>query len=204
MTEKERMLEGKLYIANDPELNQMHNQCAIYTDCFNREYVLDVKKREELLRKWFKSVGKEVYITPPLYCDYGCNITIGDNFYANMDCIFLDVNEIVIGNRVFLGPRVCLFTAGHPIDKDVRASGLEYGKKIQIGDDVWIGGNVTINPGVTIGSRVVIGSGSVVVSDIPDDVVAAGNPCRVVRKITEEDKRRWELQQEEYEKSNRG
>ena len=117
--------------------------------------------------------------------------TVGDNFYANMDCIFLDVNEIIIGNRVLLGPRVSIFTAGHPIDKDVRNTGLEYGHKVIIGDDVWIGGNTVINPGVTIGSNVVIGSGSVVTKDIPSDCIAYGNPCRVARKITKNDKDYW-------------
>lgn len=203
MTEKERMLDGKLYMTNDDELNEMHRICAINTKKFNDEFYLDKEKRNKLIRKWFKSIGENVYITPPMYCDYGSNITIGNDFYANMDCIFLDVNEIQIGNRVLLGPRVSLFTAGHPIDRNVRATGLEFGKKIIIGNDVWIGGNTVINPGVTIGNNVVIGSGSVVVKDIPDNVVAAGNPCKVIRKITEEDARVWKDLQKEYVMSNK-
>ncbi|MFW6299145.1 MAG: sugar O-acetyltransferase, partial [Bacillota bacterium] len=111
----------------------------------------------------------------------------------------LDVNRIVIGDRVMFGPRVSLLTASHPIDKDVRSANLEYGLPITIGDDVWIGGSVTVNPGVTIGNNVVIGSGAVVTKDIPDGVIAAGNPCKVIRKITEEDKKYWEEQKALYE-----
>lgn len=137
-------------------------------------------------------------INKPFYCDYGCHISIGDNFYANFDCIFLDVNRITIGNNVFLAPRVSIYTAGHPIDKDVRNTGLEYGYEVKIGNDVWIGGNTVINPGVTIGDDVVIGSNSVVTKSIPSGVVAGGNPCRIIRKITEEDKLYWEKQAKDF------
>lgn len=190
MSEYERMLAGKLYIANDLELNELHAKCFEYMAEFNK-LPFDYQQKQNVLKKWFKSTGNNSMIIPPLYCDYGCNVSVGDNFYANMDCIFLDVNEIIIGNRVLLGPRVSIFTAGHPIDKDVRNTGLEYGHKVIIGDDVWIGGNTVINPGVTIGSNVVIGSGSVVTKDIPSDCIAYGNPCRVARKITKNDKDYW-------------
>jgi len=124
---------------------------------------------------------------------------VGENFYANFDCIILDVNKVKIGNNVFFGPRVCVYTAGHPIDATVRNASLEFGKPITIGNDVWIGGNTVINPGIAIGNNVVIGSGSVVTKNIPDNVVAVGNPCKVLRSITEDDKKYWEEKRREYE-----
>ncbi len=205
MTNKEKMLSGKLYTAFDEELKQMATCRAKFMDKFNSTKYFDFKTREILIRNIFESVGKNPTINKPFYCDYGCNISIGDNFYANFDCIFLDVNKITIGNNVFLAPRVSLYTAGHPIDKDVRNENLEYGYPITIGDNVWIGGNTVVNPGVTIGSNVVIGSGSIVTKDIPSNVVACGNPCRVIRNITEEDKIYWEQQRKIYlnEENNR-
>ena len=119
------------------------------------------------------------------------------------DCIILDVCDVTIGDNVFLAPRVCIYTAGHPIDAGVRRRQLEYGKKVVIGNDVWVGGNTVINPGVTIGDNVVIGSGSVVTKDIPSGVIAAGNPCRVLRPITEEDTRYWEELEREYRRGQR-
>ena len=198
MTEKELMLSGNLYIANDEELVQLQMKKHVFLDEFNNTLSGDYLSRQKLIKGIFKHVGNNAVINKPFFCDYGCNISVGDNFYANFDCVFLDVNEIKIGNNVFLAPRVSLFTAGHPIDKDVRNEQLEYGWPIVIGDDVWIGGNVVVNPGVTIGSNVVIGSGSVVTKDIPSGVVAAGNPCKVIRKITEEDKVYWENQKANY------
>lgn len=198
MTEKERMLNGQLYKANDKELRELVNHKNRVISMFNNDANCDILGKQELLRSLFNNVGKKFYIEPPFRCDYGCNISVGESFYANFDCIFLDVNKITIGNNVMLAPRVCIYTAGHPIDKDVRNELYEYGYPVTIGDDVWIGGNVTINPGVTIGSNVVIGSGSVVVKDIPSNVVAAGNPCRVIRKITDKDKEIWEKQKDQY------
>ena len=198
MNERELMLSGNLYIAQDEELGIMFKRKCEFQKAFNSTEYDDFKERERLIRELFMHVGKNPIINKPFHCDYGCHISIGDNFYANYDCIFLDVNTITIGNNVFLAPRVCLYTAGHPIDKDVRNELLEYGKPIVIGDDVWIGGNTVVNPGVTIGSNVVIGSGSVVTRNIPDGVVAAGNPCRVIRKITKEDKEYWEQEKAKY------
>lgn len=128
------------------------------------------------------------FINPPFYCDYGFHIHVGRNFYANYNCTILDVSEVTIGENCFMAPNVSIYTAGHPIHPDTRNSGYEYGKAVTVGDNVWIGGNTVILPGVTIGSNVVIGAGSVVSRDIPDWCVAAGNPCRVIRKITEEDR----------------
>lgn len=198
MTEKELMLAGELYVASDAELVEMQLRKFRFMDAFNGTGYEDFAERERLARELFAHVGKNVMINKPFHCDYGSNISIGDNFFANYGCVILDVNKVSIGNNVFMAPCVCLYTAGHPIDKDIRNENLEYGWPITIGDDVWIGGSVVINPGVTIGSNVVIGSGSVVTKDIPDGVVACGNPCRVKRKITEEDKMYWNKEKEKY------
>lgn len=128
------------------------------------------------------------FINPPFYCDYGFNIHVGKNFYANYNCTILDVSKVTIGDNCFMAPNVAIYTAGHPIHPDTRNSAYEYGKAVTVGDNVWIGGNTVILPGVNVGSNVVIGAGSVVTKDIPDWCVAAGNPCRVIRKITEEDR----------------
>lgn len=200
MTQKERMLQGELYLSNDDELAKMSLKARNLMDQFNETKHIEFDKRRELLKELFGSIGKNANVNKPFYCDYGSNIHVGDNFYANYDCIFLDVNEITIGNNVFLAPRVAIYTAAHPIGKDIRNIQLEFGKKVIIGDDVWIGGNVVINPGVTIGSNVVIGSGSVVVKDIPSNVIAAGNPAKVIRQITNDDKIYWEKQRENYNK----
>ena len=193
-SELDKMLSGELYnsLILEEKRKQMLENKNTFLDNFNNTGFGEFEKREELIRKVFKKVGKNCIINKPFYCDYGCNISVGDNFYANFDCVFLDVNKITIGNNVFLAPRVCIYIAGHPIDKDIRNQYLEYGKEITIGNDVWIGGNTIINPGVTIGNNVVIGSGSVVTKDIPSDVIAFGNPCKVYRKITLEDKKYWE------------
>ena len=128
----------------------------------------------------------------------GIIFQLGESFYANYDCIILDVNKVIIGNNVFFGPRVCIYSAGHPIDANVRNMLFEFGKPIKIGNDVWIGGNTIINPGIIIGNNVVIGSGSVVTKNIPDNVIAVGNPCKVLRSITDEDKLYWENKKMEY------
>lgn len=157
-----------------------------------------LKQGVRLQNNFLHTLAKTVLSTNRFFCDYGCNISIGDNFYANYDCIMLDVNKITIGDNVFMAPRVCVYTAGHPIDKDVRNAQLEYGYSVTIGNDVWIGGNTVINPGVTIGNNVVIGSNSVVTHDIPDGVVACGNPCRVIRKITDDDALFWKQQADDF------
>ncbi len=198
MTERERMLSGKLYTAIDEELGALNLKRRQVLAKFNDVSNYDVFQKQALLQGLFEKVGKNAFINPPFYCDYGCHISVGDNFWANFDCIMLDVNRIEIGNNVLLAPRVCIYTAGHPIDKEVRNELLEYGYSVKIGNDVWIGGNTVINPGVTIGDNVVIGSGSVVTHDIPSGVIAAGNPCRILRNITLQDKKIWQKQREEY------
>lgn len=203
MSEKERMLAGELYIAQDEELAADNRQSRKLTRLFNTTTEEQQEYRKELIARLFEQVGENYYIEPPFRCDYGCNISIGDNFYANYDCIILDVNKVHIGNNVFFAPRVNIFTAGHPISAKVRNTLLEYGKPVTIGNNVWVGGNTVINPGITIGDNVVIGSGSVVNRDIPSGVVAAGNPCKVIRNITEEDEIYWEDRRIKYEEAKR-
>lgn len=131
----------------------------------------------------FGAIGENVWIEPPFFCDYGQNIRVGANVFFNFNCVVLDVAPVEIGDNVLFGPNVQIYTATHPIDAATRRSGLEFGKPIRIGSDVWVGGSAIFNPGVTVGSRTVIGAGSVVTRDLPDDVFAAGNPCRVIRSL---------------------
>ena len=140
---------------------------------------------KELLGK-----SENAWINPPFYCDYGSHIEVGKNFYANYNCTILDVAKVKIGDNCQMAPNVAIYTAGHPIHPDTRNSGFEYGKEVTIGDNVWLGGNTVVCPGVHIGNNVVIGSGSVITKDIPDWSIAAGNPCRVIRRITETDRRK--------------
>ena len=202
MTEKERMLAGKLYRASDPELVADHQRKWRLIRTINNEP--DTEKLPGLFQELLGQLGEGSWLEPPFHCDYGSHIYIGKHFYANCDCIFLDVCDITIGDDVFLAPRVCIFTATHPIDAGVRNSELEYAKPVRIGSSVWIGGSTVINPGVTIGDNVVIGSGSVVTKDIPSGVIAAGNPCRVLRPITDADRQYWQAQAEEYNRDRRG
>lgn len=196
MTEKERMLSGKLYKAQDKELAQMYDKSRILQHRFNNS--LDREERQHILKELLGKTKNNFYIEPPIYFDYGSNIYLGENFYANFDLLILDINKVTFGDNVMIGPRVSILTAGHPIVKEIRNEGLEFGYPITIGNDVWIGGNVTINPGVTIGDNVVIGSGSVVTKDIPSNVIACGNPCKVLREITKEDLDYWQKQANEY------
>lgn len=163
---------------------------------FNHE--LESSAREPLLRELLGSAGAQCYIEPPFFCDYGSNIHVGQNFYANFDCIVLDQCPVVIGDHVMLGPRVSLLSAAHPIDPEVRATGLEYGRPITIGNNVWLGGSVTVLGGVTIGDNAVIGAGAVVTRDIPANCIAVGNPCRVLRQIDDADRDHWRQQAEAW------
>ena len=201
MTEKERMLSEKLYIPMDEALAADCARSRRLVRLINGTTEEQAEYRGQLFKELFGRTGENLWVEPPFHCDYGCHISVGENFYANFDCIILDVCDVTIGDNVFLAPRVCIYTAGHPIDAGVRRRQLEYGKKVVIGNDVWVGGNTVINPGVTIGDNVVIGSGSVVTKDIPSGVIAAGNPCRVLRPITEEDTRYWEELEREYRRS---
>lgn len=155
---------------------------------YNTVMPFDPEKGMECLDKTGIQHGEAVYFEPPFHCEYGNHIKLGENFYANIGCVMLDVGKINIGDNVLFGPNVSIYTAGHPIHPESRNSGYEYGIPVTIGDNVWIGGSCVILPGVTIGSNTVIGAGSVVTKDIPDGVCAAGNPCRVIREITEDDR----------------
>lgn len=199
MNERELMIAGELYNSSDAELVQMRMKAKQWTYLYNEVIPVDQgQERSKLLNSMIDCPTQDAYIEVPVRMDYASNLHIGSHFYANYDCIFLDVAPIRIGNQVMLGPRVSLYTAGHPIDADVRNEQLEYGHQITIGNNVWIGGNTVVCPGVKIGNNVVIGAGSIVTKDIPDNTVAAGNPARTIRKITNEDKIYWENKQKEY------
>ena len=201
MSQLKRMLSGELYMAEGEELGKIRDNMLDKLYQYNHAHYNNHKLRDELIKEILGGYKDKLKITPPVYFDYGKHTFVGKNFYANFDCIFLDVNTITIGDNVMFGPRVGLYTAGHPIDKDIRIAGLEYGLPITIGNNVWIGGNVVVMPGVHIGDNTIIGSGSVVTKDIPSDVIAAGNPCKVIRKITTEDKIYWGGKKKIYEES---
>lgn len=188
-TEKQKILDGDLYFSFGEELfNERQFAKEIIFD-FNNLRPQEVEKRNELLKKLLGSYGEKFFIEPPFRCDYGYNISIGENFYSNYNLVVLDCAKVTIGDNVLIGPNVNLFAAGHPVDVDLRLKEFEYAFPINIGDNVWIGGGVTINAGVNIGDGTVIASGSVVTKDIPANVVAGGNPCKVIRKIDENDKK---------------
>ena len=184
VTEKEKREHGQIYNPNyDEELRrEMINAQELCFD-YNSLRPSDLEGRSKQIQKIVGKIGKNFLIEQPFMCDYGYNIEIGDNFYANHNLIILDAAKVIIGDNVFIAPNCSLYTAYHPIDVVERNKGLEYARSIKIGSNVWIGGNVTILPGVTIGDNTTIGAGSVVTKDIPANVVAHGNPCRVVRKI---------------------
>ena len=188
MTQKERMLANLPYKAWMDGLSEerLENKKRIYQ--YNHLPPEQWNEQVDLLKRILGKTGDEVYIEPPFHCDYGYNIEVGENFYANYNLVMLDVGKVRIGKNVMFAPNVSIYTAGHPVHPDSRNSGYEYGIDITIGDNVWIGGNVCVLPGVKIGDNVVIGAGSVVIKDLPDNVIAAGNPCRIIRKITQEDR----------------
>ena len=176
------MLAGEPYDASDPQLVAERLRARELCQALNALPPTLETERAALLAELF-GAQTNVYVTPPLFCDYGRNITLGRNVYFNFNCIVLDVAPVRIGDNVLFGPAVQVYTATHPLDAALRRSGIESGKPIVIGDDAWIGGGAILNPGVTIGARSVIGAGSVVTRDIPDDVFAAGNPCKVIRNL---------------------
>lgn len=188
ITEKQKMLTGKAYQAHDAELSKERVKAREIVFEFNNLAPKFIKQRKELLKRLFGKTEKMFYVEPPFRCDYGYNITIGNNFYANFNLVILDGAKVKIGDNVFIGPNVAMYTTGHPIHPHLRDQNYEWAQEINIGNSVWIGGNVVINPGIKIGSNAVIGSGSVITKDIPENVFAAGNPCKVIRLITDEDK----------------
>ena len=193
MTARELQLNGMLYPL-DKALWNAHLNSKRITRLLNATLETEVAKRKELVQELFAEAGENAYVEPPFYCDYGRNTKVGDNFYCNYDCVFLDCGPITIGSNVMLGPKVALYAVNHPIEPKIRATNWDYPEPITIGNDVWIGGSAVICPGVTIGDNTVIGAGSVVTKDIPSGVVAAGNPCRVIRKITQAECDYWKQQ----------
>lgn len=189
MTEKEKMLSGLPYIASGEELinGRLRAKKLVYE--FNNLSPEELNRGKDILKELLGNTGENFYIEQPFRCDYGSNIEIGENFFCNYNCVILDCGKVTIGANVMFAPNVAIYAAGHPIHHEPRNAQLEYGLPITIGDNVWIGGNTVINPGVTIGDNCVIGSGSVITKDIPANTIAVGNPCKVIREITEEDKK---------------
>ena len=192
MNEWNKAQAGYLYDANyDREVVENRTKCADLCYEFNQCKPSDTKKQAEIIKKIIGCIKGDFVITAPFYCDYGSNITIGNNFYTNHNRTILDGAKVTFGDNVFIAPNVVFSTAGHAIDAGQRAKGLEIALPITVGDNVWIGANVSVLPGVSIGSNTIIGAGSVVNKDIPDGVIAAGVPCRVIRRITEKDKQKY-------------
>ncbi|MCY6484875.1 sugar O-acetyltransferase [Clostridium aestuarii] len=182
MTEKEKMVAGELYSPSDKELFEDRERAKKMCKQFNDMEPDEYDKRVSLLKKLFQT-EKECYIEPSFYCDYGYNIKLGEKFYANHNCVILDVNTVTIGDNVMFGPNVQVYTATHPINSQQRNSGKEMGYPIKIGHNVWVGGGAIICPGITIGDNVVVGAGSVVTKDIPDNVIVGGNPAKVIKQL---------------------
>jgi len=187
-SEKQKMISGKLYKAFGAELLKERQFAKELIFDFNALRPSEIEKRNAILRTLLGKTQKSFFVEPPFRCDYGYNIEIGENFYSNYNLIILDCAKVSIGNNVLIAPNVAIYTAGHPIDFEKRNQEFEYAFPVTIGNNVWIGGNTLINPGVTIGDNSVIGSGSVVTKDIPSNVIAIGNPCKVLREINDNDK----------------
>ena len=191
MTEKEKAQAGLLYKSTEEELKSELMRCKNLCAEYNRLMPSQSEERKALLKKILGKTGENFWIEQSFWCDYGYNIEIGDNFFANVNLVILDGAKVHIGNNAFIAPNVGIYTAGHPFDVKQRNEGLEYAFPVTIGDNVWIGAQACILPGVTIGDNTVIAGGSVVTKDIPANVIAAGNPCRVIREITEADRNKY-------------
>lgn len=182
--EKRKMLNGQLYQAGDELLREERRHARKILRAYNDSSPDEPERRALILKELFASMGAGIEIEPPFYCDYGYNISAGRHFYANHNCVILDGAAVTIGDNVFLGPAVQIYTATHPLAVEERGQGLEMALSVTIEDNVWIGGGAIVNPGITIGRGTTIGSGSVVTKNVPPNVLAAGNPCRVIRKLT--------------------
>ncbi|MFK7814392.1 MAG: sugar O-acetyltransferase [Maribacter sp.] len=190
MTEKEKMLNGEPYNSRDPELIKQYHKAKATLKAYNNLDSTELQERSNLLKSLFEKMGNAVWIETPFFCDYGEHISIGENTFINANCIFIDNNKINIGANGLIGPHVQIYTAEHPLKASERIIKTEDGthyltstKPVKIGDNVWIGGNSVIFPGLTIGDNVTIGAGSIVTKDIPDDVLAFGNPCKVQKQL---------------------
>jgi maltose O-acetyltransferase len=181
-SEREKMLSGELYDPLDPELVVSRTRARDLCQALNATRESDETERRRILVDLFGAGGESVWMQPPFYCDYGWNISVGQRVFFNFNCVVLDVCAVRVGDFTLFGPAVQIYTATHPLEAEQRRT-REFAKPVEIGSDVWVGGGALILPGVKIGSRTVIGAGSVVTRDIPDDVFAAGNPCRVIREI---------------------
>lgn len=182
-TEKEKMLAGELYDASEPLLVEERLHARKLVRLFNQTLETEHAQRVALLTELFGKVGQGIYIEPTFRCDYGYNIEVGDNFFANFDCVILDVCKVTIGANCAMGPGVHIYTATHPIEALERIKGPELGKPITIGNNVWVGGRAVLMPGITIGNNVTIAGGAVVTKDVPDNVVVGGNPARIIKTL---------------------
>lgn len=182
-TEKQKMLDGELYMASDLQLSEDREYARKMTRTFNQTTETDSELRTKLLKELLGSTGEHLGMEPNIHVDYGYNIHVGNHFYTNFNCTILDVCEVRIGDHCLMGPDVHIYTATHPLHPHERNTGAEYGKPVTIGNNVWIGGRAVINPGVIIGDNVVIASGSVVTKDVPDNMIVGGNPARIIREI---------------------
>lgn len=188
MTLRERMKSGKIYFCNDPDLMREQLACLDRLYDFNRTRPSELELRTKLLRELLAEVGENCYVEPPLHANWGCHTHFGNNVYANFNLTLVDDTDIFVGDNVMFGPNVTLATAGHPVDPELRRKVAQFNLPIRIGNNVWIGANAVVLPGITIGDNSVIGAGSVVTRDVPPDVVAVGNPCRVLRPIGPRDR----------------
>lgn len=182
-SEREKMIAGEMYDPFDAELVALRKQARQLFEKLNQTSMGELPRRTNLIKQLFGSTGKRIYIESDFRCDYGCNIHVGDNFYANFNCVILDVAEVRIGDNCLMAPQVGIYAATHPIDRQQRISGVEFALPVTIGNDCWIGGHAVINPGVTLGDNVVVASGAVVTKSFGSNVVIAGNPARVLRQL---------------------
>jgi maltose O-acetyltransferase len=182
-TNKQKMIDEEDYDSSDKELVELRKQAKIQLRKYNFSTEDEQELRSQVLKELFGKASEGIKIEPPFFCDYGSNIYVGKNFYMNFDCVILDCADVVIGDNVMCGPKVQIYTPGHPLEAEERIKGIEFAKKIRIGNNVWLGGGCIICPGVTIGDNTTIGAGSVVTKDIPSDVVAVGVPCKVIRNL---------------------
>ncbi|MER7331556.1 MULTISPECIES: sugar O-acetyltransferase [unclassified Micromonospora] len=186
--QREHILSGRMYNDLTDELVQARQRAVLLTTEYNDSFGQPQEQREAILRRLLRAVGRDCHFEPTFRCEFGFNISVGDHFYANFDCVMLDGGGITIGDHVLFGPRVGIYTSNHAVDAAERAAGACYAKPVTIGDHVWIGGGVTINQGVSIGDNTIVGAGSVVTRSIPSNVIAVGSPARVLREITDADK----------------
>ena len=182
-SEKQKMLAGDMYDPTDPQLTAERRRARNLCKSLNESHDDEQDLRDRIIRDLFGRSGDDIWLEPPFYCDYGCNITLGSKVFFNFNCVILDPAPVTIGNNVLFGPAVQIYAATHPLNASERRTWFECARSVEIGSDVWMGGGAIVCPGVRIGDRSVIGAGSVVTRDIPNDVIAAGNPCRVIRHL---------------------